>query len=428
MIADRVRRAGSSTFRSLRTRNYRLYFTGQLVSIAGTWTQTIAQALLVLDLTKNNGLAAGTVIALQFLPTLCLSAWAGVLVDRHDKRVLSMVSQACLAGNAVVLAVLTLSGVIELWMIYAIVLANGMVTAFDMPLRQSYVSEMVSEDDLANAVALNTATFNGGRIIGPAIAAVILAVTDHDYGICFSVNAVSYLAVIGCLAAQRPVELFSRARLGRGKGQVREGVRYTWALHQVRYVVLLVGIFGTVAFSFNVTLPLMAKLVFHDKDAYSAMSLAMGVGSLIGALATASRKAPNAHLLVFAGTAYAVANGFASIAPSVTLMLPALALMGFFSISMLSTANALVQLSVTPTMRGRVMALYSMVLLAGTPLGNIAAGWISDTAGPRWSTATAGIGTLLGVALFGGRIRQPPAGEPVIADATVSDEAAVIGN
>jgi MFS family permease len=431
----RLRGAGSNTFRSLRTRNYRLYFVGQLVSICGTWMQTIAQALLVLDLTHNNGLAAGTVIAIQFTPTLFLGAFAGVIADRFDKRKLMILTQGLMAFNALVLAMLTLSDIVTLGIVYLIVLANGIVTTLDLPLRQSFVSEMVDDDDLANAVALNSAVFNGARIIGPAVAAGVLLFTGK--GVCFLINAVSYLAVIACLALMRVADLNPPIRAPKAKGQVREGIRYTWAQRQVRYTVLLVGVFGTVAFSFNVTLPLMARLVFHDEKTFSTMTIAMGIGSLAGALFTAARKAPSAKVLLVAAIGFAGANLAAAAAPSVTVMLPLLALMGVCSITFLSTANALVQLSSSPMMRGRVMALYSMVLLAGTPAGNLVAGWLANTTNPRWAVSFGGFGTAVGLLFLGLHVRDPhPAPAPdgdtvaeaIIDDESVADEATMIGN
>jgi MFS family permease len=442
VISARLKGAGSNTFRSLRTRNYRLYFTGQLISICGTWMQTIAQALLVLDLSHNNGLAAGTVIAIQFTPTLFLGAFAGVVADRFDKRMLMMLTQLLMAFNAVVLAALTLTDNVSLTVVYSIVLANGLVTVLDMPLRQSFVSEMVDDEDLANAVALNSAVFNGARIIGPAVAAGVLLFTGK--GVCFLINAVSYFAVIICLALMRVDELNPPQRAPRARGQVREGIRYTWSQRQVRYTVMLVGLYGTVAFSFNVTLPLMARLVFHDEKTFSAMTVAMGIGSLIGALITAARKAPTARVLLIAAGGFALANIGAAASPSVGVMLPLLVLMGVCSITFLSTANALVQLSANPMMRGRVMALYSMVLLSGTPTGNLIAGWLANSIGPRWAVAFSGIGTALALLLLGSRVRdrKPPAeddrsvlgarsrlgDEKVLDEEGAADEATMIGN
>jgi MFS family permease len=401
-----MRETAATTLRSLHVRNYRLYFTGQVISIAGTWTQNIGQALLVLDLSHDSGVAAGTVVAMQFLPTLFFGAMAGVVIDRFDKRKLLMTSQAILGVNALVLAVLVLSGVAELWMVYAMAFANGLVTSLDLPLRNAFVSEMVTEDDLANAVALNSATFNVARIVGPAIAALILLVANDNKGICFIVNSISYLAVIGCIAMQDTEQLIPSQPAPRAKGQVREGVRYTWAIPQVRYTVALVGVFGTLALNSQVVLPLIAKVDFHRESTYTAMTVAMGVGSLIGALAAASRGRPSVRLLVGACLGFGVSSILAAAAPTLLLMLPMLAVMGLCTIAFLSTANALVQLSVSPMMRGRVLALYSMVLLGGTPLGSTLAGWIADAYSPRVSLVVAATGTLIGCLLLGPGIRK----------------------
>jgi MFS family permease len=434
VISERLRSAGNNTFRSLRVRNYRLYFEGQLISICGTWMQTIAQALLVLDLTKNNGVAAGLTIAIQFIPTLCLGAFAGVVADRFDKRRLMMLTQALMAFNALVLAGLALADVAKLWMVYAVVFANGVVTVLDLPLRQSFVSEMVDDEDLPNAVALNSAVFNSSRIVGPTLAAIVLVFAGKGVrgkGVCFLFNAVSYLAVIVCLARMRKEELNQPERIQRAKGQVREGIRYTWRHRQVRYVVALVGVFGAMAFTFNVTLPLMARIIFHNEKSFSAMTVSMGLGSLIGALVTAARKEPSVKLLIAAGFLFSAMNMLAAASPQVVLMLPALALMGFGSITFLSTANSLVQLSVSGPMRGRVMALYSMVLLGGTPAGNLIAGWVANRFSPRWAVAMGGMGTLVGLLFLGPRVRQPAVIEgddEIIDDESVADEATVIGN
>jgi predicted MFS family arabinose efflux permease len=255
--------------------------------------------------------------------------------------------------------------------------------------------------------------------------------------VCFLINAVSYFAVIICLGLMRVGELNPPMRAPRAKGQVREGIRYTWSQRQVRYTVLLVGLFGTVAFSFNVTLPLMARLVFHDEKTFSTMTVAMGIGSLMGALITAARKAPTAKVLLIAAIGFAVANIGAAASPSVGVMLPLLLVMGVCSITFLSTANALVQLSASPMMRGRVMALYSMVLLSGTPAGNLIAGWLANSVGPRWAVAFSGIGTAVALLLVGSRVRDPrptspegarAAADEIIDDEAAADEATMIGN
>lgn len=423
VAASRFQESVTTTFRSMHVRNYRLYFYGQVISIAGTWMQQVAQALFVIELADTNkGTAAGTVVALQFLPTLLFGAMAGVFIDRFDKRKLLMLTQGILGVNAIVLAVLTLSGVIELWMIYAFVLANGIVTAADIPLRQSFVSEMVSEEDLSNAVALNSATFNIARIIGPALATGVLAAAHDSYGICFLVNGVSYAAVIICMGLQRVHELNSTERAIRAKGQVREGMRYVWSLPQVRAVVILVGVFGTVALNFGVTLPLIAKLDLHHDKAYGPMTMAMGVGSLIGALWTASRKLPSPKLLVGACIGFGVSSIVVALSPTLNTMLVPLAFMGMGSIAFLSTANAFVQLSVAANVRGRVMALYSMVLLGGTPLGATIVGRLADVIDPRKTMIITGVATIAACIVLGPAVRN----SQFVEDAVEEDDEAVL--
>src|SRR3954447_7164829 len=358
----RTRRLAANTFRSLRIRNFRLYFTGQLVSMTGTWMQAVAQGWLVLRLTHNSGSALGFVTALQFLPVLLFGAWSGVLADRFDKRRLLLCTQSFMAVCAAVLAALTIAGSIQLWTLYLLAFLTGLANAFDNPARQAFVSEMVGPDDLTNAISLNSAMFNGARVVGPALAG--LAISLVDVGPCFAFNAVSFVAVIGSLWYIRTDELQRHQPVARAKRQVREGIGYAWRNPELRRTLLLVGIVGTVAFNFNVMLPLLAKVVFHGTaGTYGLMSSAMGLGALIGAVVTASRVRPSDTWLLGSCIAFGVWMVAAGLAPSLGLALVVLVLMGAFMMAFMATANSSIQLIAVPSMRGRVMALYSLVFL-----------------------------------------------------------------
>jgi MFS family permease len=407
-------RFGAATFRSLQTRNYRLFFFGQMVSLIGTWMQTIALGWLVLHLSHNSGFAVGFAIALQFLPTLLFGAWGGVIADRFDKRTVLICTQAILAVTATVLAVLTLTGTVQLTVIYFIVFFGGCAQAVDNPTRQSFVPEMVTAPELPNAIGLNSALFQVARIVGPAIAGVLIVAVGT--GVCFAINAVSFIAVIGALLAMRPAELFRTAPLERAKGQIRDGLRYVWHTPELRSTLLLTAIVGTFAINFPVVLPLLAKLTFHGTaETYSWMTIAMGLGALVGALAVASRTEARGDVLLISGFGFGVAICAAAASPTVALFLAVSVLVGAGQIAFLATCNSLIQLRSDPAMRGRVMAVYMITLLGSTPIGGPIVGFISQTYGPRWGLGIGGIATVLAVAYFGTafvRARRAAAGEP----------------
>lgn len=395
-----LRSAGATTFRSLRVRNYKLFFFGQLVSVCGTWMQTIAQAWLVLRLSHNSGFAVGMITALQFLPMLLLGMWGGVLADRVDKRRLLIGTQAAMAITAAALAALTLSGAVRLWHVYTLVLLTGFANMIDVPTRQSFVVEMVGRDDVANAVGLNSAMFNASRIVGPAIAGVLIETVGTGW--CFAANAISFSAVIAGLLAMRPDDLFRAEPVARARGQVRAGIKYVWGIPELRSNMLLMTIVGTLAFNFQVVIPVLAKVTFHGTAAtYSAMTVAMASGSLVGALLAASRKQPSGELLLGACLLFGLAICGASVAPSLAIVLPVLVLLGLCSITYISTANTLLQLRSSPEMRGRVMALYALVFLGSTPIGGPIVGFISQQWGARWALALGGVATVTGAVGFG---------------------------
>jgi MFS family permease len=396
----RTRLALGTTFRSLRTRNYRLFAIGQLVSLIGSWMQTVGIGWLVLNHLHASGTQLGLVIAVQFLPMLIGGPWAGVIADRFDKRVILLATQTSMALLAGVLAVLTLTDAIRLWMVFVLVLAVGVATMFDNPTRQSFVTEMVGSEDLANAVGLNSTVFNAARIVGPAVAGVVIL--GVGTGWCFALNAVSFVAVIGGLAAMRPAELYRGVPVTRAKGQIREGFRYARSVPELWVTLGMVAVIGTFTMNFTVILPLIAKVTFHgDAGTYGLLSAVMGGGSLVGALFAAGRARPTHRLLAVASLALGLTVLGAAAAPTLRWEELLLALSGAAAITFMSTANATLQLNSRPEMRGRVMALYMVLFLGSTPIGGPIVGWIGQHAGARWSFVVGGVASLVGAAMAG---------------------------
>ena len=385
------------TFRSLSIRNYRLFFMGQLVSLVGSWMQTVAIGWLVLTIT-NSATQVGLITAVQFVPTLLGSMHGGLLADRIDKRRILLWTQTALAVQAAALAVLALTGHASLPVLYALAIVQGCIITIDNPTRQAFVSEMVGPDELTNAVGLNSAMFNTARIVGPALGGVLI--TAVGTSTCFVINAVSFLAVIAGLLAMRPAELHRPEPAERAKGQLREGLRYAWQEPTLRMVFLMIAVMGTLAMNFMVVLPVVAKQVFHGHaDTYGYMSAAMGLGSLIGALVAAARAKPSVRLLASASVAFGVTMLLDAVAGSLALEMVALFLTGITSITFMASANATLQLTSRPEMRGRVMAIYMLLFLGSTPIGGPLIGWIGQQWSARWSLAVGGISCLV-AALF----------------------------
>ena len=412
----------TGTFRSLRTRNYRLYFFGQLVSLNGTWVQTVAQGWLVLRLSDDSGVALGLVTALHFLPLLVAGPWGGMLADRSDKRSLLMATQSAMAAVAVALAVVTLAGVVELWMLYLAAFLTGAATAVDNPTRQAFVVEMVGREDVPNAVALNSALFNAARVLGPALAALVIRLAD--VGPCFAINSVSFLAVLVAVWRMHPDELWREPPVASGARQVRAGLAYAWRTPVLRSTLLLVAVVGTLGYNATVILPLLAKVTFGgDAGTYALLTSSMGLGSVLGALATASRARPSRRLLAGACLAFGATTTAASLAPNLAAAVALLGLSGAAGIAFLATANSTLQLASDAAMRGRVMALYLLVFLGTTPIGGPLVGLVAEHLGPRAALALGGMACVLaglgaltaarrnGVAWAGG-----PAGRAGIAD------------
>jgi peptidoglycan/xylan/chitin deacetylase (PgdA/CDA1 family)/predicted MFS family arabinose efflux permease len=380
----------ASTFRSLRVRNYRLYFTGQIISVSGTWMQSVAQAWLVVRYLAphgQEGLDVGITTALQFLPMLLLGAWGGLVADRVDKQRLLFATQASAGMLALVLGLLVQlghgpAGLARLWEVYVLALLLGVVNLFDNPARQTFVIEMVGKEDLPNAVSLNSIVMNGARVIGPALSGVLIATVG--LAVCFEANAASYVAVIVALALMRRGELHSSERVERAKGQLREGLRYVWHNPRLRQPLVLVFVVGLFAYNFNVLLPLFARLTFRGNAAtFSALTALMAGGAVVGGLVVASRGKPTVHRLTGVGIAFGIAIAAVALSPSLPVAYVLIVPMGALSISFIATANSTLQMRVEQKMRGRVMALYAIGFLGTAPIGAPLVGWISQAASPR---------------------------------------------
>ncbi|MFB7737731.1 MFS transporter [Streptomyces sp. NPDC056112] len=389
----------SSMFSSLRVRNYRLFFLGQVVSNTGTWMQRIAQDWLVLSLTGSSA-AVGITTALQFLPMLLFGLYGGVLVDRLPKRPTLLVTQSAMAVTGLALAVLTLTGQVQVWHVYLAAFAVGLATVVDNPARQSFVSEMVGPKQLQNAVSLNSANFQSARLIGPAVAG--LMITGVGTGWAFLANGLSFVAPIVGLLLMRTRELHVVERAPRGKGQLREGLRYVAGRPELIWPIVLVGFIGTFGFNFPVWLSAYAEQVFHaGAGAYSLFNTVMAVGSLIGALLAARRGTARLRVLIAAAAAFGALEIVAAMAPSYWLFALLMAPIGIFGLTVNVTANTAVQMGTDPAMRGRVMALFMMVFMGGTPLGAPLVGWITDAYGARVGFAVGGVVSLAAAATIG---------------------------
>jgi MFS family permease len=372
-------------FSSLRVRNYRLFFSGQVISNIGTWMQRIAQDWLVFTLSGNNPIALGIAVALQFTPTLLLSLWAGVLADRVDKRRLLMAIQSVVGLQAVILGVLDVTGLVTLWQVYILCVVLGCLGALEVPTRQSFVGEMVGRDQITNAVALNSSIFNMARIVGPAIAG--FAITWVGTGWLFLANAATTIAVITGLALMNPDKLFRGPAIPREKGQLIEGLRYVRGRPDLMTVMVLVFFVSTFGITYFTSLAIIAANVFGTQaDGYGLLSTLLAVGTFTGALMAArrgTRGGPRVRLLIVAAFSLGALEFVAAFMPVYLAFGIALVPLGYATITFLNTANALVQTAVSPEMRGRVMGLYVLVLIGGNPIGGPMTGWMADTLGGR---------------------------------------------
>jgi MFS family permease len=395
----------SPTFEALEVRNYRIYWVGGLVSNTGTWMQRVAQDWLVLQLT-HSGAALGITTGLQFLPFLLATPYAGLVADRYPKRRLLFFTQASLAMTAAVLGLLALTGVAQPWHVYVLALVFGLGTAFDTPARQSFVVEIVGRDHLPNAVGLNSASFNIGRIAGPGLAGLLIAAMGSGVsatGWVIVVNALSYLAVIASLKAMRGAELATAVPVARAKGALREGLRVVRESPDLMFVFIVAFFAGTFGLNFQMTSALMATGVFHKgAGEYGVLGSIMAIGSLAGALLAARRGYPRRLLLVMSAGSFALAEIVAGLMPTYLLFAVWLPVIGITSLTMLNSLQTVVQLSVEPAVRGRVVALYMMTLMGGTPFGAPIIGWIGEAFGARWTLLGGGLGTGIAVVVATG--------------------------
>jgi MFS family permease len=387
-LSRHVRRS----FTSLSIPNYRRYFTGQLISLSGTWMQTVAALWLVLSLT-GSGLLVGLTTAVQFLPMLLIGAWGGLLADRIPKRRLLLATQALMAIPAVALFAVTAAGVAEAWMVMAAVFLMGTVNAVDNPTRQSFVVEMVGPDKVVNAVSLNSVIVQMARIVGPAVAGIMIAA----FGVvpCFAINALTFVAMIVALWGMDPERLHTEPVAPRAPGAIRAGLRYVLRTPELAVPLALLALVGTLGYNFQVILPLLAKFSFGGgAGTYAAMVSAMAVGSIVGALVNGSHGRTGPRLIAAGALAFGVASLLAAAAPHLAFELIVLGVLGAASVTFAASINSTLQLTVSPEMRGRVMALYSVVFLGSTPIGGPLTGWLSEAYDPRVALVLAGVSGL----------------------------------
>lgn len=405
--------ASRSTFRSFRVRNFRLFFAGQLTSQTGTWMQSVALIWVVLELT-DSGVALGLVTAAQFLPVLILGAWGGVLADRVDRHRFMMTTQAIFTVIAAVVAGLMLADRLSIWPIYVLSLAFGVVTAIDNPTRRTLVADLVEPDDVPNAVALHSAMMTGSRVIGPAVAGLLITTVGVVW--CFIINTATYLVVIGALALMNRAEIRPAPQVPRAKGQLREGLDYVWRSDELRNSIILLAVVGTLAFEYQVTLPLLADRTFSaGAGGFTLLYSAMSVGSVLGALAMAQKRSVDLTFLVRAAWGLTVATIALSLAPSLVVAAIMVIPVGATTIFLVSGANSLIQTKATPEMRGRALALTAVVFLGSTPIGGPIAGWVSEVLGPRAGLLMGAVGTAVAAAAISRRAaddlrRQPDLG------------------
>jgi len=392
----RLRLATNRTFLSLRTRNYRLYFTGQVVSTVGTWMQEIAQTWLVLQLT-HSGVAIGLLAAVQFLPVLLGGAWGGLVADRVDKRRLVIGTQIASGALALVLGLITVTGLVQVWMVFVLALGLGIVTMLDNPARRAFVFEMVGPDHVPNAVGLSSGVFTLSRVVGPALAGVTIALVG--VGACFLVNAASYIAAVAAFVLMRPEEFYETGRVPRERGQLRQGLAYVRHTPALLIPLLMVAVIGTFSYNFRVVLPLMAQRVFGgDAGLFSALYSVMSAGAVVGALFAAHHSHASRTLIVGSALAFGAAMTGAALAPTLPMELALLVVVGAAGVLFTSAANSVLMLEAAPEMRGRVMALYTVAFLGSTPIGGPIVGLVSQVLGAR---AGLGLGALAALAAAG---------------------------
>jgi MFS family permease len=397
-MTRRLKGVGRVTFASLAIPNYRRYISGQSVSLIGTWMQMAAQSWLVLTIT-HSATTLGLIVALQTLPVLLLGPYGGVIADRVDKRRLMVILQIAMGVQALVLGVLTVTGAVRLWQIGVLAALLGLNNAFENPARQSFMLEMVGPESLRNAVSLNSVLVNVARVIGPAVAGILIATVGE--GVCFLVNAASFVAVVASLVTLDRSAIHPSPPSGREPGQLREGLRYVKRTPELGVPLLMMALAGALAYEFQVTLPVMARQGLHVGAAgYGFMTASMGVGAVVGGLFVATKGRTGLPTLVLAASAFGVVLLFSAVAPNLPIELVALAFAGGASISFMSTGNSTLQLGAAPNMRGRVMSLWFVAFQGSTPIGGPIVGWVMAQAGARAGLGLGGVTCLL-VALLG---------------------------
>lgn len=415
-------RFARSTFSSLRTRNFRLYFFGQGVSLIGAWVQSVAQSWMVLHLT-GSGVALGAVAALQCAPTLFLGPFAGVVADRLPKRRLLMATQSVLALVALALGVLVAANAMRVWMVYAAAAVLGLVNAIDYPTRQAFLFELAGPNRIQSAVGLNGTMVNVTRVVGPALAGTLIAVTGMAS--CFMLNAASFLVVIACLALMRPAELHRRPAAHEPKGGVAEGLAYTARTPVVRESIVMMALIGVLVYEFNVTLPMIAKFAFAgDASALAYLMSSMGAGAIVGGLVTAGRRGDGLGRLSLAALGFGGFTALAGAAPSLHAAALAMAFAGLFSARFTGLSNGLLQLKSSPGMRSRTVALWSSAFIGSTFIGAPLLGWVGQQFGPRTPMIVGGVVGGIASAILGllGRKAALAAHVTKLPDAAVADE------
>jgi MFS family permease len=386
-------------FRSLRSFNYRVWAAGAFISNIGTWMQRTAQTWLVLiQLTPHNASAVGVVMALQYGPQLLLLPLTGYVADHFNQRRLLIATQATMGAFALILGLLTVTGVVQLWQVDVFAFLFGCAAAFDAPVRQTFVAELVGNNDLPNAIALNSTSFNAARMIGPAIAGVVIAAFGTGWA--FLINGASFMAVLASLALLRTADLRPNPRAQHAKGNFvasfTAGFRYAWSHLQLRATLIMLALIGTFGLNFQIFVSTMAIKVFHsDARGYGLLSSVMAAGTIAGALINASQHRPRFGALLAGSALFGIGCTLAALAPTIWLFGAALVVIGVAALMFTNTTNSLMQLATEPSMRGRVMALRVGVALGGTPIGAPVVGWVADSFGPRWAL---GVGAASGLA------------------------------